>query len=226
MTSTRLIYVTDPLCLWCYGFSSNIEQFYQGLPSELITETLNGGLFPGVRAKTCDSDFRDYLKNASLHVTKLSGKKFSSFFWDLLATVGFKYDTEPSAKACITVKKFSGEKHMLKFMHALQHAFFVEGENVMNASVLARLAEPFGINKQDFLGFYSSDECLNLTKQENSDAKQLGIQGFPAVIYLNNRHAYKLSAGFSTLENLNKALNWAQDECKQEEDSSSLGCKI
>ena len=215
MTTTRLLYVTDPLCLWCYGISSIIEEFYQELPSELVTETINGGLFPGTKAKICDKSFRDYLKNASLHVTKLSGKEFSPLFWQLLATPGFAYDTEPSAKATVTMKKLAGEKSMMQFMHALQHAFFVEGKNVMQAEVLATLAKPFGISKQDFLDFYLSDECVNLTKQEYAEASQLGVQGFPAILYLYGRQGFNLAAGFSTLENLKKGLDWAKYECKQ-----------
>lgn len=231
MTAARLLYVTDPLCLWCYGISSIVEEFYHQLPSELCTETINGGLFPGIQAKRCDKDFRDYLKNASLHVTKLSGKEFSPLFWQLLATPGFSYDTEPSARASVTVKKLAGEEAMLNYIHALQHAFFVEGKDVMQANTLAKIAEPFGISQQDFLSYYLSGNCLNLTKQEYAEAKQLGVQGFPALIYLNGRQGYKLSAGFSTLENLKKAFDWAQNECKQAEHNnvglcSSDGCSI
>lgn len=224
MNPTRLLYVTDPLCLWCYGISSVIEEFYQELPKELITETVNGGLFPGAQAKKCDKNFRDYLKNASLQVTKLSGIEFSQLFWKLLAKPGFIYDTEPSAKASVTVKKFAGEKAMLKFIHVLQHAFFVEGQDVMQSDTLASLAKPFGISNHDFLDFYLSEECLNLTKRQYAEVKQLGIQGFPALLYLKDRQGYKLSAGFSNLENLRKAFYWAENECKQAELSSDNIC--
>lgn len=224
MNSTRLLYVTDPLCLWCYGISSVIENFYNELPKEIITETINGGLFPGVQAKKCDKSFRDYLKNASVQVTKLSGKEFSASFWQLLAKPGFTYDTEPSAKASVAVKKFAGEQAMLKFMHSLQQAFFVEGKDVMQPSILALLAEPFDVSNQDFLDFYFSEECLNLTKQEYGEAKQLGVQGFPALIYLKGRQGYKLSAGFSNLENLRSAFDWAENECKQAELSAANAC--
>jgi putative protein-disulfide isomerase len=224
MNSTRLLYVTDPLCLWCYGISSVIEEFYQILPSKLLTETINGGLFPNKQAKICDEAFRDYLKNAAEHVTKLSGKTFSPLFWKLLSTPNFIYDTEPSAKASITVKKFTDEKTMLEFMHTIQKAFFVEGKNVMQPSVLASLAQPFGISEQAFLDFYISEKCLNLTKKDYSEAKQLGVQGFPALLYLNGRQGYKLSAGFSDLKSLKKALSWAENECSPTKTNNGNSC--
>lgn len=224
MNSTRLLYVTDPLCLWCYGISSVIEQFYNELPKEVITETVNGGLFPAAQGKKCDKNFRDYLKNASIQVTKLSGKEFSASFWQLLATPGFIYDTEPSAKASVAVKKIAGEQAMLKFIHLLQQAFFVEGKDVMQPSILALLAESLGVPNKDFLNFYFSEECLNLTKQEYAEAKQLGVQGFPALIYLKERQGYKLSAGYSNLESLRNAFIWAENECKQAELSTANAC--
>lgn len=222
MNSTRLIYVTDPLCLWCYGISSIVEEFYQGLPLSLVTETINGGLFIAEHAKHCDKNFRDYLKQAAKQVTKLSGKKFGTKFWELLEKPGFMYNTEPSAKASVTVKHLAGDKAMLSFMHAIQLAFFVEGKNVMQAKVLASIAGEFGVKSRDFLEFYLSEQCANLTKQEYAETKQLGIQGFPALLYLKGRQGYKLSVGFSTLENLNNAFTWAVSECKQTK-SNNLG---
>lgn len=224
MNPTRLVYVTDPLCLWCYGISSIIEEFYQELPSSIITETINGGLFPAEQAKKCDSDFINYLQQAAVHVTKLSGKEFSLSFWELLAKPGYTYNTEPSAKACVAVKKLAGEKVMMKFMHNLQHAFFIEGKNVMLSSTLALLAKPLGIEPHEFLEFYSSEECLNLTKREYAEAKQLGVQGFPALLYLKGRQGYKLASGFSSLENMKKALFWAENECKQAELANQAVC--
>jgi putative protein-disulfide isomerase len=213
MDTPRLLYITDPLCLWCYGISSVIEEFSLHLPKTLTIETINGGLFPAEQAKQCSPDFIAYLKKAAVQVTALSGKKFSPDFWTLLATPNFKYDTEPSTKAAVTIKNMAGEQAMLKYLHALQEAFFIEGKNIMQARTLAILAEPFGISSSEFLDFYSSESCLNLTKQEYAEAKQLGIQGFPALIYLKGRQGYKLSAGFSTLENLKTALQWAENEC-------------
>jgi len=213
MDTPRLLYITDPLCLWCYGISSIIEEFSLQLPNALNIETINGGLFPAEQAKQCSPDFIEYLKKAALQVTSLSGKKFSPEFWALLASPNFKYDTEPSAKAAVAIKHIAGEQTMLKYLHVLQEAFFIEGRNIMQARTLALLAEPFGISSAEFLAFYTSESCLNATKQEYAETKQLGIQGFPALIYLKGRQGYKLSSGFSRLESLQTALKWAENEC-------------
>lgn len=215
MNNPRLVYVTDPLCLWCYGISSVLEDFYQQLPSNLIKETINGGLFPAYKAKKCDRAFREYLQTAAQRVTQMTGKKFGSAFWDLLATADFYYDTEPSAMAVVTVQKYCGEEAMLRFSHALQRAFFEDGVNVMHPETLMLLAEPFGLSQEDFLMFYLTEECMDLTRKQYAEAKQIGVNSFPALLYIDGTQGYSLSAGYSTLEDLTKAFNWAVQECKQ-----------
>ncbi len=224
MNSSRLVYVTDPLCLWCYGISSVIEDFYQQLPVELTTETINGGLFPAFKAKKCDRAFIDYLQTAAQRVTQMTGKIFSSKFWDLLATHDFYYDTEPSAMATVTVQKYCGEEAMLRYSHALQEAFFVGGENVMHPETLMLLAEPFGLSQEDFLTFYLTEECMDLTRKQYAEAKQIGVNSFPALLYIDGSQGYSLSAGYSTLEDLTKAFNWARLQCLPVESATQNVC--
>jgi putative protein-disulfide isomerase len=226
MNDTRLLYVTDPLCLWCYGISDTIEKFYAGLPDYVETETINGGLFPGKSAKRCDQPFREYLATAAERVTSLTGKKFSQQFWYLLASENFFYDTEPSAKAAIAVKKLAGEQQVVPFIHALQQAFFIEGKNVMEAQVLTKIAENFGITSTDFIQFYFSDDCSSLTNKGYAEAKQLGVQGFPALIYLHENQGYSLAAGYSSLDHLNKALHWADKKHQETIASNQASCSI
>ncbi len=215
MTPSQLIYVTDPLCLWCYGMAPALDAFYDNLPDDLICVTINGGLFPGDRAKVTDKAFRDYLKNAAQHVTARTGQVFSKHFWTLLETQGFRYDTEPSARASVVVKSLKDEKHMREFIHALQHAVFVDGINPNIADNLASIAEPFGIEKSSFIAAFNDSASLEATHHEYTLASQMGIQGFPALIYQHQERAYSLAAGYAPLEDLQAALNWARGESNQ-----------
>lgn len=231
MKSSSLIYVTDPLCLWCYGIASTIEKFMDTIPNTVAFETINGGLFPGKQAKLCDYSFVNYLKEAAVHVTQLSGKEFSPMFWKLISKGDFRYDTEPAAKASVIVKKLAGEKAMIKYIHALQNAFFIEGKNITLSSTLALLAKPLGIEPYDFLYSYLSDEYTDLTKQQYSEAKQLGISGFPALLFIKGNQAYKLAAGYTTLETLNNNFNLALEKSgytttHSSNSCSETGCKI
>lgn len=229
MSSKKIIYITDPLCLWCYGAADIVEDFYQELPKDLHKEVINGGLFPASQAKACDGEFINYIQMVAKRVTEMSGKQFSPDFWKLISQSNFSYDTEPSARAVVVVKHLYGVKEAMSYAHAIQHAFFVEGRNVMLSSVLADIAADESYSRQSFLAFYMSDESLDLTKQEYSESKQLGVRGFPAHIYINKNMGYSLSSGFTDKSSLHKALSWAEQQCepKKEDDAplcTTSGC--
>lgn len=215
MTPSQLIYVTDPLCLWCYGMAPALDSFYNTLPDDLACITINGGLFPGSRAKVADKAFRDYLKNAAQHVTARTGQVFSKKFWALLETKGFLYDTEPSARASVVVKTLKDEKQMRRFIHTLQHSVFIDGLNPNVTDNLATIAESLGVEKSSFIAAFDNLSSLEATRHEYTLANQMGVQGFPALIYQHQKLAYSLAAGYSPLEDLQAALNWARGESNQ-----------
>lgn len=215
MSVNQIIYVTDPLCLWCYGISPSLTEFYQQMPDDVEWQTLNGGLFPGAQAKKADAGFRDYLKSASKHVTERTGQVFSQKFWSLLESDDFYYDTEPAAKAVVTLKKMKGEQVVGAFIHRLQIAVFVEGQNPSDLEVLAGVAETFGVDKNDFSTEYNSPSCLEETRREYALTKQLGISGFPAIIYVHEGKGFQLAAGYAPISELNSAFDWVRKELGQ-----------
>ncbi|MET1255110.1 DsbA family protein [Aliikangiella maris] len=232
MSQSQLIYVTDPLCLWCYGIAPTLTQFYATLPENMEKITINGGLFPAERARIADPAFRDYLKNASVKVTELTGQTFSEAFWNLLATPGFKYDTQPSARATVIVKSLSNEQTMREYMHQLQVATFVEGQDPTDEQVLATIATEFGIVKDDFLQAYADNASQQATQDEYAMASQMGVRGFPAILYVKDNQGYSLVSGFAPLDHLTKALAWAMDKAGEppiqtaENSCDETGCKI
>jgi len=215
MSVNQIIYVTDPLCLWCYGISPSLAEFTQQLPDDIEWLTLNGGLFPAAQAKKADQGFRDYLKSVSDHVTERTGQEFSRKFWDLLETEGFYYDTEPAARAVVAIKNILGEEVVGEYIHALQKAVFVEGENPNSLDVLSEIAGSFNVDAERFKEEYLSQTCLKSTHAEYALTKQLGISGFPAVIYIHEGKGFQLAAGYASTAELNKAFDWARKELGQ-----------
>ncbi|WP_444994797.1 DsbA family protein [Aliikangiella sp. IMCC44359] len=224
MLKSQLIYVTDPLCLWCYGIAPTLEKFYAKLPNNITCTTINGGLFPGAQSKVADSNFRNYLKTASKKVTELTGQKFSDAFWKRLETPGFRYDTEPSARATVVVKYLTDDSTMRKYMHELQLATFVEGLDPTKPEILASIAQKFDIQKEAFLAAYQKPSNLKTTQDEYLSAKQMGVQGYPALIYVKENKGYNLISGYAPLEQLNQALAWAMDKCGDKPDLSTNAC--
>lgn len=215
MIKNQLIYVTDPLCLWCYGIAPDLEDFFDSLPDDLECITINGGLFPADQAKRADKKFQIYLKNAAEHVMETTGQVFSEAFWDLLASDDFVYDTEPAARASVVVKELAGDTAMITFIHQLQKAVFIAGSNPNHVGTLSVVAECCGIDKTEFLGKYHSNSSLETTRGEYALASTLNVRGFPALIYISEEKGFQIAAGYTTLEDLTRAFNYAREQCDQ-----------
>lgn len=224
MSKSQIIYITDPLCLWCYGIAPELELFYASLPEDVECITINGGLFPNQRGKVADPEFRNYLKKASEYVTQKTGQIFTDKFWSLLESKGFIYDTEPAARASVTVKNLKDDATMRQYIHALQHAVFVEGFNPNNPEVLASVALSLSISKEDFLKEYQTAEVLNATRDEYRMAQELGVQGFPALLYAKDNKGYRIASGYASLSDLKHAFNWARGESGQTPMVESPSC--
>lgn len=224
MSKNQIIYITDPLCLWCYGIAPELEQFYASLPEDVESITINGGLFPNHRGKLADAAFRDYLKKASEYVTQKTGQVFTDKFWSLLETKGFIYDTEPSARASVTVKNLKGDAAMQQYIHALQHAVFVEGLNPTSPELLAGVAQFLEISQEEFLKEYHTDDMLQATRDEYEMAQRLGVQGFPALLYAKDNKGYRIASGYASLSDLKSAFNWARGESGQTPLAESPSC--
>ena len=215
MINNQLIYVTDPLCLWCYGIAPDLDAFFDSLPADLESITINGGLFPGAQAKLADKNFQNYLKNAAEQVTERTGQIFSESFWELLASDNFYYDTEPAARASVVVKELAGDNKMRSFIHKLQKSVFVDGHNPNLEDTLSELAHSCGVDKAEFLEKYRSDSSLEMTRGEYALAKTMNVRGFPALIYAGEGKGFQIAAGYATLKDLTQAFDYAREQCGQ-----------
>ena len=71
----KLIYIGDPMCSWCYGFSNELSFIVEEYEDTVEFEMIMGGLRP-YNTETM-IDLKDFLSHHWEDVAKASGKKFS-----------------------------------------------------------------------------------------------------------------------------------------------------
>jgi putative protein-disulfide isomerase len=118
-----------------------------------------GGLRPGT-TKPLDEAGRRTIREHWEHVQAASGQPFDFRFFE---RERFVYDTEPASRAVIVVRR-SGAADPLVYLHRVQAAFYVENRDVTDEQVLADLAPQSGIERDDFLQAFRSEDA----KQETS----------------------------------------------------------
>lgn len=177
MDTAQLIYFSDPMCSWCWGFSPVVtaiqRRFGSGLPIRLVM----GGLRPGTETPMSAEAWAS-LDSHWVHVTEASGQPFHP---DLKHRQGFVYDTDPAARAVVILRRHDMAM-AIAFLERAQRAFYAENQDVTDPNVLADLAAEFGVERESFLALMASDEAKKETWTDYAISQRAGVRGFPTLV--------------------------------------------
>lgn len=202
-----LLYVFDPLCGWCFGFTPVMENLEKKYNSYLNFEVISGGMVPESHKEPI-SRMSSYILGAIPRVEEYSGIKFGEPYKELLRKGEYISNSEPPARALSLFKKLKPELSEVEFAHKLQNIMFVNGLDFNNDSVYVELAESYGLNGAEFVKLLHSEENIKATKSEFSFAKSLGVSGYPAVLYIKDSTAYKVSNGFTPEKDIDDVIQY------------------
>lgn len=192
----ELIYVADPMCSWCYGFTPELTQVRAeiDLPMRLIM----GGLWPRRRAQPLNEDLRRYLRGAWSNVAALSGQPFA---FELLEWTDWVYDTEPACRAVATMRTMSpGDEH--RFLSVLQYAFYAENRDLTDDFVYPDLLESFPVATDEFMSTMRSRDLEERTDADFTEARELGAAGFPTLLLRDGQSVVPLTRGFKRAQDV------------------------
>lgn len=205
--SKHFLYVADPMCSWCWGFSPAITKIAEEFGEQAPVRVMVGGLRPGT-TEPMDDQKKTMIRTHWEHVHEASGQPFDFSFFDL---DGFVYDTEPACRAVVAARKLD-ESKALGFLGVLHRSFYAEKRDITDASVLADIAEEFGLPRSEFELTHASPESREETLADFHFAQQSGITGFPTLLAIEDSKPLMVTAGFQKWENLAEPLaGWVND---------------
>ena len=205
----NLIYVGDAMCSWCYGFAQPLDALLAD-PQEAAPLRLSL-VMGGLRPFTTDAiapERADELAGHWHRVAEASGQPFAQTPHTALHLPGFVYDTEPAARATVTVRSLFPQ-HVWRYFKAVQHAFYAEGRNVTQADVLTDIAESLGLPRVEFAETFASKEMRDATLQDFQQSQAWGIRGFPTLIAEHGDHLHLVGNGFMPIATLRERLTGA-----------------
>lgn len=201
-----IIYVFDPLCGWCYGFSGVIQDFVTQHP-ELEVEIISGGMVTGDRIGPL-SEIAPYLRTAYKGVEERTGVVFGEpYLKELFGEATMEMTSVPSSRALATFKQLNDDQRAaFAYGSALQKAIYFDGVAPGNVEIFADLATEFGIDRDLFLSTYRSDAIEKAMLGEFAKSDALGVNGFPTVLLVKDNSVTPLSRGYVNLEALEKSF--------------------
>ncbi len=180
-------YLFDPLCGWCYGASSVIQQL--GQHKDFTLELAPTGLFAG-GGRNMDAAFADYAWSNDLRIAKLTGQCFTEDYRSkVLGRHGSRFDSA-TATLALTAVSLTEPQRELEILKALQEARYVQGLDTCDVSVVATLLLDQGLAVAgDRL--VSPDAALltsNVARIQKAQhlMQTMGVQGVPALTVIHN----------------------------------------
>lgn len=204
----KLIYIFDPLCGWCYGFSpvmQSLQDQYQGV---FDFEVVAGGMMTGDNVRTA-AEMANFLKGAYPNVEKRTGVTFGEDFLEgTLNSPNRRFNSMPACQALALFKQEKPEQ-ALNYAHALQKAIYQEGIDCEDEQALAAVAASFGLEAQAFAQKLGTPEAEELAKQDFARAAYFGAKGFPTLLFEKDGEYFLLSNGYIDAEPLQ---NWLEKQ--------------
>lgn len=198
----EVVFVGDPMCSWCWGFSPTLKELSAYCTEEVgLFRVVVGGLRPG-GGDPWNEEFRDFLRSHWLSVAQKTGQPFNPEFLD---RDSFNYDTEPACRAVVTARSLLPGVE-LEFFGAVQYRFYAESQDPTVPEFYADVCSQFGIEFERFLQYFQTDDAVRETQRDFALARSWNVMGFPSVLLRTTDSVVTIASGFSTFEDLQRRI--------------------
>ncbi|MDW8333940.1 MAG: DsbA family protein [Bacteroidia bacterium] len=201
----KVVYVYDALCGWCYGFSPVIEKLYQKYAGGPEFEIVSGGMVVGEGVGPI-SEMATYIKTAYPIVEKTTGVKFGkAFVRGTLKKGTTVFSSEKPAVALARVKNLKPELSFA-FAAAIQKAIYRDGLGPDEDETYRILAQKFGFDPEEFVREMKSPDALQAALNDFRYAENLGVNGYPTVLWVVDGKIETLCRGYCSYHILEAEL--------------------
>lgn len=183
----HFLYVADPMCSWCYGFTPVIEQIAAHFEGRVPVRVMVGGLRAGNTQAMRQQD-KDFIRGAWSKVGPATGRSFDMRFFE---REGFVYDTEPACRAVVAARHLAPGQ-ALAFKGRISAAFYGNNRDMTDTEEIAAVAREAGLDDMAFRAAFLSPDVRNDTFRDFIAAKQMGVEGFPCLLVGDDGGSYAI----------------------------------
>jgi putative protein-disulfide isomerase len=189
---STLVYIHDPMCSWCWAFSSALEKLLEKLPAEVGTKRLLAGLAPDSR-EPMPAQMRDYIRGQWRQIQRqIPGTRFNFDFWTRCVP---RRSTYPACRAVIAARR-QGESFDEAMTRAIQRAYYLQARNPSDTATLLELAGELGLDVPEFERVLDSRETEEVLMNEICATRKMGVRAFPGLVLVTGAQSRPIEVNY------------------------------
>jgi putative protein-disulfide isomerase len=198
----RVLIVTDPMCSWCWGMSSAVEEAADRLSGEVTFGFLLGGV--NVHGTQPIGAYgRRLLMRIWKEVQATTGTEFGFRLPD-----PFVFNSTLPCLAVAAVRRHTG-RAPFGYLHQLQRCFFVDGADLNDVALLARTAGDFGVPQQVVTEGVEDAAIRAATAAEFEGSRRYGTNALPSLLVESAGERRLLAGGYADAAMLEQLIRQA-----------------
>lgn len=203
---TRLIYIFDALCGWCFGFSPVMARVAREYGDRVSIKVVSGGLRLGDQVGPI-GQVAPYIRWAYKEVEKTCGVQFGeAFIKGPLASGDMVMNSLQPAIALSIINAHKPE-HALAFAARLHHMIYVAGKAPEDVASYLPYVREVGYDPVAFSREMQEPEWKARAEADFSFAQQVGATGFPTLLLERDGRTQRLFSGYVPYERLKPVLD-------------------
>lgn len=195
MKKSKLYYIFDPMCSWCYAFANVFNQLKNNLSENIEIIYVLGGLAKDSN-ETMPKEMQEKIESIWYEIENSTGTKFNHDFWTNCRPQRSTYN---ACRAVIIARNHNLEAKMIE---AIQNAYYLNAKNPSEIETLASLASEIGINKDKFTIEIKSDEIEKQLQEDLNLRRKLKIFSFPTLLLQYKKEAYPINLDFKDYQKM------------------------
>jgi len=199
-----LLYIMDPLCGWCYGFSPVAQSLHARWKDRMDFRVVAGGMVTGPRVEPV-AKMAGYILGAYKRVEETCGVKFGEPYLERLQEGTTISNSEPPCRA-LHLASTLRPAESVEYAHQLQRAIFLDGYDWNDAETYEHLARIFDLDPEAFAARWDSEDARYAVQADFQWVQAAGISGFPCVVVQRGEEYFLAAQGYRRLEEIEAVL--------------------
>lgn len=201
-----VLYVFDPLCGWCYGFSPVMVKLNDNYKETVKFVVISGGMVVGDRIGPL-GEKAAYIREAYKTVEQKMGVKFGDEYLNKVLADGTAIQTSIPASKLLVAFNSLNESKGIHFAHELQNALYVYGVYPDDMEGLLEKCNTFGVDKDELFALANSEQVEGAMEYDFEQSSRLGVTGFPTVFVIRDNEVNVIARGADSYENVSSRLD-------------------